>query len=472
MYFVIDNEANGYWVVTVDAPGNSKFGMDRQEFSMTLKGSGIAGTGVRVIRKDDDYGIIVPPGETCLTAEKDCYDWNSTTGEGTFLWVWDPCCTDGMVLGKLPSKDFCVDVTVHKYLGLEKMVLGDYIVGDRDIEFIDIPLKADAPVQVCGYTCTDFCSEKTTCGACAAHEQCGWCGSTGKCEPKGVQGACAESWTGYGECCGECTAVTTGVCGDCLAVGDGCAYDTKSGACFSGDRDAGFTCRNDPAESVCFDGSGCSPSKNVWVGQCFTDAPTSSPTQSPTTRSPTATPTTGTPTKAPTGPTSSPTMAPTKPDAPTCATEVQVQCNVSALDEFVNATCYNATDYEGFDEPEFSGVCLCDFGNCTVAPALIMGMEPAVLGGVVGGISVLLVAAAVFFCCAAARRRERKKDARNGNRGGRVAVGGESDEEEGRKRAGSNYRHQRLGERGSPDLHQQSPLGNNDGAVLKARTNI
>ena len=32
MYFVIDSEANGYWVVTVDTPGNSKFGNDRQVF--------------------------------------------------------------------------------------------------------------------------------------------------------------------------------------------------------------------------------------------------------------------------------------------------------------------------------------------------------------------------------------------------------------------------------------------------------
>ena len=95
-------------------------------------------------------------------------------------------------------------------------------------------------------------------------------------------------------------------------------------------------------------------------------------------------------------------------DAPTCATEVQVQCNVSALDEFVNATCYNATDYEGFDEPEFSGVCLCDFGNCILLSS-DNGNGPAVFArGIVGGISVLLVAAAVFFCCAAARRRERK----------------------------------------------------------------
>ena len=37
MYFVIDGEANGYWVVTVDAPGNSSLEWTGREFSMTLK---------------------------------------------------------------------------------------------------------------------------------------------------------------------------------------------------------------------------------------------------------------------------------------------------------------------------------------------------------------------------------------------------------------------------------------------------
>ena len=415
MFFVIDSDANGYWVVTVDTPGNSKLGEDSQVFSMSLSGTGIAGKGVRIIRKDDDLNTIIPPGETCLSAEADCYDWDPEAGSGTFLWKWDPCCTDGMVVGKLPSNDFCVDVTVDQYKGLNKMAIGDYVVENRDIDLIEVPLAKDAPVQVCGYTCTDFCSTKTSCGECSAHAQCGWCGGTSKCEPKGIEGACPSGWVGNKACCEECTAVKSGACSDCLLI-DGCAFNAGTGECYSGDRGSGFTCKSDPPENVCYDDSGCdaAPGK-VWIGKCYTKAPTPAPTDptaSPTTPAPTTSPTTRTPTSRPTGPTNSPTRAPTKPSAPACAFEYD--CGVVSSTVFENATCYNATDFQGYDFANYDDVCLCDFRNCTGGAAgLILGMEPAVFGGVAGGVGAILVAAAL--CCACgARRRRRKKDAEDG----------------------------------------------------------
>ena len=254
-----------------------------------------------------------------------------------------------------------------------------------------------------------FLQREKTCGACSALRAVRLVRRHPKVRAERRRGSMPGKWTGNGECCSECTGVKSRSAANASPWEMAARLTSRRASAFREiamrshlpERRRGRCLLRRVRE--CLDSS-----KHIWVGQCFTPAPTSSPTFAPTTKSPTSAPTR----HAHESSHGSHKLAHNgadEPAAPYCATEVQVDCSWSAWTAFENATCYNATDFEGFDEQAFAGVCLCDFQNCTIPPTLILGMEPAVFGGVVGGASVALVAAAVCLFCAAKRRRERRK---------------------------------------------------------------
>ena len=394
-YFVVDAEKQGYLVTTVDKAGNDDFGNTSQRFSMALSGKGVSGSDSRIIREDGPSDLVPPPGKTCLDApeltskKQDCYAWDPALGYGTFFWTWRACCTDGMVIGPLPSNDFCLDLTVKEFRGLNKITIGDYVDELRTIVNVDIPLSVDAPIQICGYTCPEFCATKKSCGACTAHPQCGWCGSTGMCEPKAVKGACLSDWTDFGTCCSECTSIADSRCDECVSK-EGCAFDSSTGSCISGDASVGETCTKSSVSDACFnnDDACASSTRTIWFNNCATRAPSQSPTEPMQT-------------KAPTNPTPSPTLAPVKrPSPPEC--RVDVQCgDIDALKSlYQDAQCSVASQFAGYPKDDVDA-CFCDFKNCTSEAS---AFPVAATAG--GGAGFLLIAALALYLVSRRRRSQ------------------------------------------------------------------
>ena len=123
---------------------------------------------------------------SCLSANNDCYAWDTTTGQGTFAWSWSSCCTDGMVLGPLPGTGFTINLEYTKTTGLDHFKIGDYDNYHKSLNLIDLTYggtKKDRffsdGIKVDGFSCKDYCESITTCGGCTSDPACGWCAGAG-----------------------------------------------------------------------------------------------------------------------------------------------------------------------------------------------------------------------------------------------------------------------------------------------------
>ncbi|MFK7988385.1 MAG: MopE-related protein [Sandaracinaceae bacterium] len=71
------------------------------------------------------------PGECTLDA----------SGAGRCQWVWQPCCTDGVMIGPF-NEDFCVELSVSSPVGVRRLYVLDG-ADERDVPF-------GASIQICG----------------------------------------------------------------------------------------------------------------------------------------------------------------------------------------------------------------------------------------------------------------------------------------------------------------------------------
>lgn len=318
MFFVQDTDYRGYWVVVIDKPEAKS--QDSGMLELLIDSVGLDDQNVEVLLYDDiPKG---PMGENC-TVENirlenhgvDCYDWNSQTGSGRFIWRWNKCCTDGMVLGSLPSSNFCIQVAVGDKTNIRDLLFANYV--DEEIE-MSSAIPVDSPLQVCGYECPAFCKQISNCGECASTPGCGWCPSFG-CEPIGAKEGCPEGVKDDGSgwldrtsssCCPNCEKHDA--CQTCSAE-EGCGWDSRAAACRSGNIFSRFLCNsqsNSLTDLFAFSKEECTSFQPT---PSPTDKPTSSPTTgptlAPTTSEPTLSPSFG-PTEAPS--TSNPSQAPSK----------------------------------------------------------------------------------------------------------------------------------------------------------------
>ena len=127
-----------------------------------------------------------------------------------------------------PAVDFSFNLKFDFLEDLDGFRLGDFL-HTMDMSFIDMStVDVDSGIVVAGLTCDDYCSQRTTCGSCAADSQCGWCADTATCTH--TASVCPSPLLDTG-CCPSCTAHTS--CTTCLAEpGCGWAYDTAT--CHSG----------------------------------------------------------------------------------------------------------------------------------------------------------------------------------------------------------------------------------------------
>ena len=69
-------------------------------------------------------------------------------------WGWGSCCTDGMILGPLPLTNFCFNMKVHSYEGINAVYLGVDDAGDGTLHFKTITMAdAQRGIIVCAETC-------------------------------------------------------------------------------------------------------------------------------------------------------------------------------------------------------------------------------------------------------------------------------------------------------------------------------
>ena len=254
----------------------------------TMKGLG--GQGVYVQMRDD----YAPDSTSCLGALKDCYAWNSKSGNGTFTWEWTRSDGDGMVLGPLPvvtgeeaEKGFEFVVKYTDSRGLYNFKVGDYNSNDHTVLPLDITHNAGANywrnsesrvkkdvyvkrgIRIRGVSCTHYCELITHCGQCTVDPACGWCAHTGsdpKCLPTHKAELCTAAsakypggeWHGSGcfaDCDTRCAltvnqlALADGGCSACVAKG--CGFKIKNPQLNKGvNRDLG-ECLPGNAVSAC-----------------------------------------------------------------------------------------------------------------------------------------------------------------------------------------------------------------------------
>ena len=212
-------------------------------------------------------------------------EWNSSAGRGSFHWAWGACCTDGMVLGPMPTTGFQMDLGRHLAIspriwssrfsqptspnispsisphisphlialcvcvrfptaagsdesrlsnsrrnrGIDKLSFATWLPDSSGVSFIDVPF-AEAmsnPLRVGAFTCSDFCASLSSCGTCTATEFCGWCGPAdgGECLPYTQSSVCSmisQPWTPPNTCCAACTALDADE-EACISM-EGCGY--------------------------------------------------------------------------------------------------------------------------------------------------------------------------------------------------------------------------------------------------------
>lgn len=199
IYMIIDDIGDAYAVMSVDVPNNG----ERSAVAMTMV-SNLGGTDASVVLSDDGREFI----------------WDQATGIGQANWNWVSCCTDGGVLGPLPSSDFFIEFTMRsrhsnfKDLEFATFNSATSTVDSRVIPFDDLTLYTDPlssrswEFRLTGFTTEDFCASFTSCGECTVQPQCAFCGGT--CQ-RDTQQCLSSTYTPQGSCCDDCAAHTAEV---------------------------------------------------------------------------------------------------------------------------------------------------------------------------------------------------------------------------------------------------------------------
>jgi hypothetical protein len=204
MFFAVDAEGRGYFVLGLDFPGGSE---DPGLVDLEIVSPDLGGKGVQILLYDDPEGGF------------DTYAWDSATGTGNMHWKWGKCCTDGMVMGYLPAANFTFTLRFTPTNGISSGLSGYALgsMGDDTMDYVTLGMaQGDDGLQVSGYTCDDYCALHVSCGTCSADPACGWCTSSpfpNQClsvtSARATQcAAVTDAFTSSG-CCSDCTDINT-----------------------------------------------------------------------------------------------------------------------------------------------------------------------------------------------------------------------------------------------------------------------
>lgn len=179
------------------------------------------------------------------------YTYNQTTGKANFHWYWLECCTDGMVLGPLPTADresmfynLTWEGDCSNMNGLEQGTRINqwqpFYKGGSWIHY-DVPMYQNCfetkGIQMSARSCDEWCPTFDNCGECTAQWDCQWTGTSCTHIPgPDSQRAFYTSGTGFhnNRGCSECAAITDSH--TCIHA-KGCGWAPFEKQCVSGTPD-------------------------------------------------------------------------------------------------------------------------------------------------------------------------------------------------------------------------------------------
>mmetsp|Transcript_69344 Transcript_69344/g.219412 ORF Transcript_69344/g.219412 Transcript_69344/m.219412 type:complete len:896 (-) Transcript_69344:944-3631(-) len=234
--FFIQDDQDWMYVVWVHGKQNAAVGGHLQ-WLIDSPDIGAMDPEVNVLSRDDPYSGSVSSDEfSCLATDieniehgEDCFAWGPSKGQGSFSHKWKSCCTDGMVLGRFRTLDFCFNIRYTEIWNVDTLGIGNYRNGNLEMAYYPMSEFVDGG-KLCAQTCETHCRRKTSCGECSASEACSWCGDTGTCLDNANSGACPSGLVPSGGSCEECSSKST--CGSCTGT-EGCGWCYSTGTCFS-----------------------------------------------------------------------------------------------------------------------------------------------------------------------------------------------------------------------------------------------
>jgi len=172
LYFVVDDKGKGLFVINYDKPHNPKTSEFSRVAQLDITSEGLAGVeGVTALVKDDatEFG-----------------NWDVASGSMIgAIWTWGACCTDGGVIGYLPSSDFCLNLEWKRLDYITAIQIGSYNTLNANMNFpvslSPSEVTGGKKVRACAKLCTEVCSTYASKVECDNQYACGWC--DGVCKP-------------------------------------------------------------------------------------------------------------------------------------------------------------------------------------------------------------------------------------------------------------------------------------------------
>eukprot|EP00854_Cymbomonas_tetramitiformis_P001453 gene1453-2075_t len=141
VYFIVDTNNEVNMVQVLDQANDGSGGALIQEFSISEEHAEAVNF---KLMDDDGDTTCIRDDPTCATYcmynNFDCYSLDTGTGRGSMYQRWDTCCTDGTVMGPLPSTDFCFTFTIDRSDRIYAMKLLTYntSVEPPTVQYIDV----------------------------------------------------------------------------------------------------------------------------------------------------------------------------------------------------------------------------------------------------------------------------------------------------------------------------------------------
>lgn len=178
IYVIVDETATVYMIITSDMPERS--GSTLHTVAVSLRGVNLDGAGVDILLRDDDA---------------DSYTWDSGTASGGFRWWWGSCCTDGVLIGPLPTVNYSMvfefDTAASAMVGIDTVDVWSFNATTGDVDRIEFSTHADGAavsasgvliLEVQAVGCDTYCHTFQGCDECLRHaDECTFVQQSGIC---------------------------------------------------------------------------------------------------------------------------------------------------------------------------------------------------------------------------------------------------------------------------------------------------
>jgi len=187
-FLIVDSSGDVYMIMTIDAAHDGSGGF----LQLDMDATGMVG------HFWDPVKFMGPPRDQFTNGgydRRDGYDASANYGttswsmynNGSVSFAWDACCSDGMIFGPFPKKEWSLNMKVvtKETRGLDDFRIGTYDADKNDIGYLTIPIKkattAWGGVQLDGMDCTTYCQRYNDCSECGKDPACQFAPNNGGC---------------------------------------------------------------------------------------------------------------------------------------------------------------------------------------------------------------------------------------------------------------------------------------------------